>query len=66
MEVEFILPGTHATFLPWSPPQGLSLEILKEIREKLCASFIGLAYAYHPYPQASPASSAVGDVMFCM
>ena len=61
LNVTFVLPGTHATFFPWSPPQGIPLDALKKMRDRLDAVFqeVACSFSLAPSTKTSPASSTI-------
>ena len=63
--VRFVLPGSHATFLPWCPPRGVPLAILREMRDRICTAFHNQACTYFaiaPSTHTSPATSEHVDL----
>ena len=52
-DIDFVLPGTHTTFFPWSPPPGVPLDALRKMRDDLCVVFEELACAYVWIPNPS-------------
>lgn len=40
---KLVLPGTHTSFVPWIPPIGIPLEVLKDLRKRLAGLLIAVA-----------------------
>lgn len=58
---QFVLPGTHATFFPWCPPQGVPLDILQEMRDQLYGIFDSKARNYGSPMATTHSSPAMSD-----
>lgn len=61
--IHFALPGTHATFYPWTPPRGVPVDALKRMRDALRTMFEEMACTYIWIPASTQTSPASSDVV---